>query len=464
MRPVVLCFSGLDPSGGAGLQADIEAIGAAGAHAAVVCTALTHQDSQRVYGFECANSALVVKQAASILADLPVKAFKLGMMGSAEMVHAVFSVIRQHPHIPVVMDPVLAANSGDTLAQEGLLSALREQLALTTVITPNTLELQRLASSNDAAMAIANLPAHAIWVTGGHTPGEWLSNRLYVQGTLLHESRIPRLAGEFHGSGCTAASALAAYLALGHTLPEAVQLAERLVSQALQLADRPHETGQYIPNRMILRENQHPAVSGLYAITDASQGDGMLHQVETVLQAGVRWLQYRDKSTHAGRRLGQARELLRLCQHYGAALLINDDLELAANAGAHGVHLGQQDAALATARARLGSSAIIGVTCHDRLDLALRAQASGASYVAFGAMFGSTSKPEATRCPLSRLREAKAQLSIPVVAIGGITPDNVADVSRAGADAVAVISALWQAPSPFQQAQLFLREIYQNDH
>lgn len=200
-------------------------------------------------------------------------------------------------------------------------------------------------------------------------------------------------------------------------------------------------------------------VAGLYAITDTTLLAGrLLPAVTAALAGGVRVLQYRDKSTDAIRREAEARALLRLCRAHGALLLINDDVALAARVGADGVHLGQGDAALVSARARLGAQAVIGITCHDRLDLADAAAAGGADYLAFGAMFTSASKPEARPCPLSLLAEARRRHALPLVAIGGITPDNAGHVIRAGADAVAVIAGLWQADDIAIRAQQFFQE------
>lgn len=253
MRPVTLCFSGLDPSGGAGLQADIETVAALGGHAAVVATALTIQDSQQVHGFVLTDPALMRAQAARVLADLPVAAVKLGMLGSADAVRCVFDALAGHSHLPVVMDPVLAANSGGGLARDDLRAALLAALPLTAVITPNTLEARRLAACDDLDEAVRRLTdagARAIWLKGGHEPGDILVNRLYEDGRLTLETRQPRLPGEFHGSGCTLASALAALLAAGHVLHAAVQGSEDFVREALRAADRPRAQGQLLPRRI----------------------------------------------------------------------------------------------------------------------------------------------------------------------------------------------------------------------
>ncbi len=251
MRPVVLCFSGLDPSGGAGLQADIEAIASCGAHAAVVATALTVQDSQQVYGFELVDPELMRQQAEKVLADLPVAAVKLGMLGSAQAVATIFEVLAAHPRIPVIMDPVLAANSGGKLADDSLRDAILSVLPRIRVLTPNSIEARRLSACNDLSAAVESLhQAPYLWLKGGHEAGAHIINTLYKNGHRLHESVQARLEGEYHGSGCTLASALAAFIALGHGMTAACDLAEKFTYRALQNADQPHKNGQRIPRRI----------------------------------------------------------------------------------------------------------------------------------------------------------------------------------------------------------------------
>jgi hydroxymethylpyrimidine kinase/phosphomethylpyrimidine kinase len=253
MRPVVLCFSGLDPSGGAGLQADIETVAALGGLAAICCTALTVQDSQRVYGFDTVSPDLIRRQAEAVLADLPVGAIKLGMLGSGAIADVVGDILAAHPHIPVVLDPVLVANSGGSLAGDDLAQGLLRLFPLATAITPNTIEARRLAETDDLDAAVAGLArrgARHLLLKGGHEPGPLLLNRLF-QGTLeLYRSETPRLAGEFHGSGCTMASALATGLAAGLDLVAAVRQAEQFLGRALARADRPRSEGQFIPWRI----------------------------------------------------------------------------------------------------------------------------------------------------------------------------------------------------------------------
>ena len=187
---------------------------------------------------------------------------------------------------------------------------------------------------------------------------------------------------------------------------------------------------------------------GLYAITDAGllPDERLTDAVAAAIRGGARLIQYRDKSHDNARRLAQATALNALCQDHDVPLIINDDVELAFAVGAAGVHLGQDDADIATARARLGPRALIGVSCYDRLDLALNAARAGADQVAFGAFFPSPTKPTEIRAPLDLLQQARAQLDLPIVAIGGITPDNAAVLLAAGADYLAVVSGVFAQP------------------
>jgi len=189
------------------------------------------------------------------------------------------------------------------------------------------------------------------------------------------------------------------------------------------------------------------AIRGLYAVTpDWSDTAMLLEKVEAALAGGARLLQYRNKTADGTLRLEQARALVALCHRYRVPLIINDHLELALAVDAHGLHLGDDDGSVARARERLGPGKILGVSCYRRVENALDAARFGVTYVAFGGFYPSRVKPSAERTPLSLLEEAKRRLALPVVAIGGITPDNAPALIAAGADSVAVISALFDAP------------------
>jgi thiamine-phosphate pyrophosphorylase len=184
-------------------------------------------------------------------------------------------------------------------------------------------------------------------------------------------------------------------------------------------------------------------IAGLYAIADAGQlaPARLLEAVAQAIDGGATIVQYRDKSAHPNKQL--AEELVQLCQRRAVPLIVNDDVELACSIIAAGVHLGRDDAPLAQARQRLGSRAIIGISCYNQLERALSAVAEGADYVAFGSFYPSATKPAAQRASLELLRQARQRLHVPIVAIGGITPDNGGSLVAAGADALAVIQGLF---------------------
>jgi len=193
---------------------------------------------------------------------------------------------------------------------------------------------------------------------------------------------------------------------------------------------------------------------GLYAITQTENksGDTIINEVAAAIKGGAVVVQYRDKNPVDAPFL--ARELVKICHQYNVPLLINDDVELAVLAGADGVHLGKEDGAIAQARKRLGKDAIIGVSCYDFIEQAITAQTQGATYAAFGRFFPSNSKPLAAAAHIETLRQAKLALTIPIVAIGGILPENGEQLLAAGADLLAVIGGLFD-DQPEQSARAY---------
>lgn len=198
-------------------------------------------------------------------------------------------------------------------------------------------------------------------------------------------------------------------------------------------------------------------LQGLYAITDpcAGQYDELYNRVEQALAGGARILQYRDKSNDHARRKAEAASLQSLCREHHCLFIINDDIELAARVAADGVHIGKDDAVLQQARAQLGADAIIGVSCYNRIELALEAEAAGADYVAFGRFFSSSTKPEAVQADSKLLSLATQTLNLPLVAIGGITTNNAPELITAGADMLAVIGDLFHQPDTRAKAETF---------
>ncbi|WP_338078841.1 hydroxymethylpyrimidine/phosphomethylpyrimidine kinase [Collimonas pratensis] len=256
--PCVLVFSGSDPSGGAGMQADITAIAALGAHPLSVVTVLTAQDNERVFGVYPVAAELVRQQAQALVDRIAISAVKLGIVGNRANAEAIAAIIRQlrvrQPDLPVVFDPVLANGHGDSLASEDPIAAVAPLFELATVITPNRLEADRLCSSasdpEQQARLLLERGCHNVLLKGGHGPElDQVLNR-WISRSQSRSWSWPRLPGEFHGSGCTLAAALSALLAQGLEMETAIAAAQSYCQQTLA-ASYSIAAGQRIPNRTL---------------------------------------------------------------------------------------------------------------------------------------------------------------------------------------------------------------------
>ncbi|MGD8525095.1 MAG: hydroxymethylpyrimidine/phosphomethylpyrimidine kinase [Thioalkalispiraceae bacterium] len=252
--PVVMCFSGADATGGAGIQADIETIISMGAHPCPVITAITVQDTQNLQHFQSVDHTLVIEQARAVLEDMPVQVFKLGMLGGIENIEAIHSLLVDYPEIPVVLDPVLAAGGGTSISSDAMIDAMINLLLpLTTVITPNSLEARRLAQAADTleacAMELQDMGCEYVLVTGGHEATRHVENHLYANHRLIETFNWERLPHNYHGSGCTLAAAIAAMLAQGLDPFMAIHEAQQFTWDSLQHGYR-LGMGQWHPNRL----------------------------------------------------------------------------------------------------------------------------------------------------------------------------------------------------------------------
>jgi hydroxymethylpyrimidine/phosphomethylpyrimidine kinase len=257
LPPIVLAFAASDPSGGAGIQADLMTLSSMGCHALSVITALTVQDTIGVDSVMAIDSEWVEDQARALLEDMPVAAFKIGLLGSIENISVIAEILSDYPDLPVVLDPVLASGRGDEFADEEMIGALRGLLLpQTTVLTPNSLEARRLADEDDdedpplieCARRLVAYGCEYVLVTGTHENSPQVVNSLYGDAGLLRSDAWDRLPGSYHGSGCTLASAIAANLANGLSVTDAVRDAQDYTWQALAAGFRPG-MGQFIPDR-----------------------------------------------------------------------------------------------------------------------------------------------------------------------------------------------------------------------
>ena len=270
--PVVLTFSGLDPTGGAGSQADIETLISLGCHCCPVVTAITSQDTCNIKSFVPTASSMVVEQARAVLEDIKVSAFKIGMLGSVENVEYIHSILMDYPDIPVVFDPVVAAGGGGDLSSEAIIEAsISLLMPQTTLITPNSLEAKAYAPSADSLEACAHelmeLGAEHVLITGSHERTDSIQNRLWGNQRFIADFTWERLPGQYHGSGCTLASATAGLLAHGVDMVTATRNAQAYTFNALKNARR-LGMGQLIPHRMFWTETDENKVK-----TDAEQAE-----------------------------------------------------------------------------------------------------------------------------------------------------------------------------------------------
>lgn len=262
--PIVLTFAASDPTGGAGIQADLMTLSAMGCHALSVLTALTVQDTAGVDSVLAVDAEWVEDQARALLEDMPVAAFKIGLLGSVENIAAIAQIIADYPDVPLVLDPVLASGRGDPLADEEIILAMRELLLpQTTLLTPNTLEARRLADEEESdeeseheeylplvecARRLLAFGCEYVLLTGTHDTTAQVVNTLYGKKGVVCSDTWERLPGSYHGSGCTLASAVAAGLAKGRSVADAAREAQDYTWRALAAGFRPG-MGQYIPNR-----------------------------------------------------------------------------------------------------------------------------------------------------------------------------------------------------------------------
>ncbi len=258
LPPIVLSFAGTDPTGGAGIQADLLTLSSMGCHALTVVTAITVQDTAGVEDIMSIEADWVTDQARVLLEDMPVAAFKIGMVGSVENCAAIAEVVSDYPDVPLILDPVFASGRGDEMATDEMIEAMRELLIpQTTIITPNSLEARRLADDGsdeeqtleDCAKRILEMGCEYVLITGTHENTPQVVNTLYGQQGVIRSDSWQRLPGSYHGSGCTLASAIAATLANGLDVPEAVREAQEYTWQTLNAGFRPG-MGQHIPDRL----------------------------------------------------------------------------------------------------------------------------------------------------------------------------------------------------------------------
>jgi hydroxymethylpyrimidine kinase/phosphomethylpyrimidine kinase/thiamine-phosphate diphosphorylase len=454
MRPAVLTIAGSDPSGGAGLQADLRVFAALGVVGCSVVTALTVQTGRGVRTVSPVAAELLRAQIEALLDDVPFAAAKIGMLGGAAQVEAVAAALERRPHGALVLDPVLASTGGVPLLDaEGRAALLACLLPLADVVTPNTIEAEVLtgqARPEEAARRLLARGARAVLIKGGHRDGPPI-DRLYQSDGTVRSFDGPRLdTPHTHGTGCALSAAMAAHLARGAGLGDAIAAAKADLTAALR---RPVMVGagRGYPGFGFggrTHEERLRLLRGLYVLTDSELRPerAATEIVDAALAGGARIVQLRDKRLATPELVQLARHLAARARAAEALFIVNDRVDMALAADADGVHLGPDDLPPADARRLLGPDAIVGVSVSSVEEA--RDVAPFASYLGIGAIFGSTTKLDAGP-PVGVARIAEIRAAYPrhrTVAIGGIDASNIAEVAASGVDAAAVVSAVVCAP------------------
>ena len=444
----ILSIAGSDPSGGAGIQADIKAITACGGYAAAVPTALTIQNTLGVSEVCCVDAGIVKKQIASVLTDLHPEAIKIGMVGNGEIVECVATLLRQYlsdyPSTAVVLDPVMAATSGKTLMGAELWHSVEELLLpIVTMVTPNIPEArQLLQDQHDDATDVAAMLRMAERISqrygiatllkGGHLDGNKMTDVLCCNGeaTIYEQQRIA--SHNLHGTGCMLSSAVATFLARGYSIPEAVGRAKQFLTSSIKAArdiDIGHGNGPLITNRDI-------AVIG---ITQETFFEGEAMAIMRLLDGEV-------SRVHIRKPIASAEEVKALIKEirpeYYGRLTIHNHLRLQPEMGLGGVHLNSHNPVLPEYVDR--KSTLVSMACHSIKEI--EEHCDEADYLFLSPIFDSISKQGyGGKFSLQELVEAHERgiINEKVVAMGGITPDRMATIKTLGFGGAALLGALW---------------------
>lgn len=472
--PVALTVAGSDPSGGAGVQADLRAFAALGVAGVSVITALTAQNSQGVRAVFPVPSEQLAAQLETLFTDVSVDAVKIGMLGGAAQVEVVADALRRHCPPNVVLDPLLASTGGVPLLDaEGRAALVERLLPLCDLVTPNVEEAGELTgvavsdtrSALAAARRLLKLGVRAVLVKGGHLPGAPVDLLLTDAASPVFFPGERISTPHTHGTGCLLSAGIAAHLARSHlragsaALPEAIRAAKALVADGLRHPVRVGQ-GRGYPAAPRGESRSAPAVMdaslpdagrqvrGVYVIANAGLRPDRSPEAITAaaLAGGARLIQLRDKNGQAPALVATAKRLRRLTRAAGALLIVNDRVDVALAADADGVHLGPEDLPPEDARRLLGPDRLIGVSVSTVAEA--HAAAPFASYFGVGSIYATRTKSDAGE-PVGPSRITEIRRAFPshrIVAVGGISAATLPEVFSAGADAAAVVSAVVAAP------------------
>jgi len=480
-KPIVWSIAGVDPAGLAGTQVDLETLKNFNVDSCSIITAVTAQNSCEVTAIESISSAHVAAQCNALQNSFKPNAIKIGMLGDLSTHEQIAHFLTSYSGF-VVLDPILASSSGDALIfanVEQHLASLVKLFPYVDVVTPNLIEAEKILHRSltsyqeiqEAAHAMLDLGAKSVLLKGGHVKDRLFSQDYWTNG---HESfwlanqRLPNK--NYRGTGCSLSSAIAACLALKHAIKDALVIAKMYVTRGIRQAldigqssaklfhggwpedaiDLPYLSPK--PLLQLPKPFKHCQL-GLYPVVDSS------HWLEKLLPEGVKCIQLRIKNMRKTLLEEEIKRSIYLAKKYNATLFINDYWELAIRFGATGIHLGQEDLQTADIDKIHQSGLYLGVSTHCYYEVAI-AHALNPSYIACGPIYPTTSKVMAFQPQgVKQLQRWRRTLHYPLVAIGGINFARLPEVVQAGADGIALISAITKAANPLVATQQLLTQI-----
>ncbi|KAI4341994.1 hypothetical protein MLD38_026658 [Melastoma candidum] len=465
--PHVMTVAGSDSGAGAGIQADLKACGARGVYCSTVITAVTAQNTVGVQGVHIVPEEFLAQQLDSVMSDMEVDVVKTGMLPSKEIVRILCRALDKAPVRALVVDPVMVSTSGDVLAGPAILTAFREELLpVADLITPNLkeasalldgIQVKTVADMCSAAKLLHQMGPRHVLVKGGDLPGSFDAVDVYFDGKEIHELHSARVRTKnTHGTGCTLASSIAAEVAKGSSMLPAIKASKQYVETSLLYSkDISIGNGPQGPFDHFLRlkgQRQQPFdpnVLFLYAVTDSGMNSKwnrpIANAVREAIEGGATIVQLREKHAETRDFIEMAKSCMEICRSKGVPLLINDRVDIALACDADGVHVGQSDMPVRTARSILGPEKIIGVSCKTT-EQAQQAWLDGADYIGCGGIYPTNTKENNITVGLDGLKAVCLSTKLPVVAIGGIGISNAPAVMKLrlpNLKGVAVVSALF---------------------
>lgn len=462
----VVSVAGHDASGGAGITSDARVAESFGVRAITVPSMWTIQSDDKFVSAEPLDMEVIYRNIELNLGDNTIKVAKIGMMPSISSLEQVVNKLRSMGVLSIVWDPLIWVSANNRQILEPTREHLESLLRKLTLITPNRPECDAWfgGQSPELLQGICDRTGCSILLKGGHSHGTLSEDILYMPHTASHTFMVPRTGFAKHGTGCMLSSAIASLLALGCTLPYACHYAQsfvhRVMSSSTELFPR-LRVFRSLSTKDKLKEAYH-----LQYITNTIDPDRLYSMCQAYLHAGGRWIQLRAKNATTEERINLAKPLIELCHRYNAIFIINDDVEATLRSDADGVHLGKEDCSIIEARRRLGWHKIIGATCNTKADIH-RAYCAGSDYVGVGPYRHTTTKKRLSPIlGLEGLRDLSATMhtfaySIPLVAIGGIAEDDVAEIMTSGVSGIALSGAIERATNITDTTATFLKLIKQ---